>query len=191
MPTVSQNSQTHSSTQWMSEHALWDINRWIAGTWQESSAPTWTKVSVPRVWLVYDMKRKSKVTTSWRSSVAEAQASDVGKTKSVSLFDGEDNHLQAHLANQLPRGSAQHHFGLTRLVWITLFHSLFQPPCSAYHHHAWQGWFKTYTFRFKKLMLGLGWVIIFSSMTQWRIRAEIKKAGELTAPLFDSLFHWQ
>lgn len=50
---------------------------------------------------------------------------DVGKTKSVSPFDGEDNHLQAHLANQLPSGSAQHHFGLTRLVWITLFHSLF------------------------------------------------------------------
>lgn len=36
-------------------------------------------------------------------------------------------------------------------------------------------------------MLGLGWVIIFSSMTQWRIRVEIKKAGELTALLFDSL----
>lgn len=38
-------------------------------------------------------------------------------------------------------------------------------------------------------MLGLGWIIIFSSMTQWRIGAEIKKAGELTAPLFDSPFH--
>lgn len=134
-------TQTHSSTQWMYGHMLRDIHRWIAGTWQESSALTWTEVSVPRVWLVYDMKRKSKVTTSWRRSVAEAQASDVGKMKSVSPFDDEDNHLQAHLANQLPRSSAQHHFGLTRLVWITLFHSLFQPPCSAYHHHAWRGWF--------------------------------------------------
>lgn len=59
------------------------------------------------------------------NTASEAWTSDVGKTNLASPFDGDDNDLQAHLANRLTRGSLHNiTYPLTRLVWIALFHSL-------------------------------------------------------------------
>lgn len=91
---------------------------------------------------------------------AEAQTSDVGKMKSA--FWRRQSFTSSSCQHTDMRLSAQHHLALTRLVWITLFHSLFHsfapfPLCSAYYHHTVRReWFKTYAFQFKKLMLGLG-----------------------------------
>lgn len=147
-----------------------------------------TDKCVCRQSLALNMKRKSKVTTCWRNPAAEAQTSVVGKTKSVFWRWGQSFTSSScqPTAKRLCTVSLQpNKVSLDHTLSFTLsfFHSL-SPLCSAYYHHAARrGWFKTYTFRFKKLMLGLGWVIIFSSTTQWRIRAKIKKAGELNAPL--------
>lgn len=95
------------------------------------------------------------------NTAAEAQTSDVGKTKSAFWRRGQ-SFTSSSCQHTDMRLSAQHHLALTRLVWITLFHSLFHsfvpfPLCSAYYHHTVRReWFKTYAFQFKKLMLGLG-----------------------------------
>lgn len=50
-------------------------------------------------------------------------------------------------------------------------------PCSAYYHHAaGREWFKTYAFRFKKLMLGLGRSLFSHLWPRQRISAEILKS---------------
>lgn len=96
------------------------------------------------------------------NTVAETQTSDVGKKKSAFWQRGQSFTRSSSCQPTDKRLSAQRHLALTRLLWITLLHSLFHsfvpfPPCSAYYHHAARReWFKTYAFRFKKLMLGLG-----------------------------------
>lgn len=88
--------------------------------------------------------------------------SDVGKKKPAFWQRGQSFTRSSSCQPTDKRLSAQRHLALTRLLWITLFHSLFRsvapfPPCSAYYHcAARREWFKTYGFRFKKPMLGLG-----------------------------------
>lgn len=107
-------------------------------------------------------EKKKATVLEKKTSGKETQTSDVGKKKSAFWQRGQSFTRSSSCQPTDKRLSAQCHLALTRLLWITLFHSLFHsvipfPPCSAYYHRAARReWFKTYTFRFKKLMLGLG-----------------------------------
>lgn len=93
---------------------------------------------------------------------AGTNKSDVGKKKSAFWRRGQSFTRSSSCQPTDKRLSAQRHLALTRLLWITLFHSLCHsvllfPPCSAhYHRAARREWFKTFAFRFKTLMSGLG-----------------------------------
>lgn len=133
---------------------------------------------------------------------AETQTSDVGKKKSAFWQRGQSFTRSSSCQPTDKRLSAQRHLALTRLLWITLFHSLFHsfvpfPPCSAYYHHAARReWFKTYAFRFKKLMLGLGRSLFSHLWPGGRSAQRLKKQvssplGSLMLRLTDSKLKWK